>query len=74
MTRFALQKGLPGCGDGTEEGGQVWKGADHWRSGAITQKLHDDNINWSVVWDWGNMRHFKEAESNLQDLMLKVKD
>lgn len=32
-------------------------------SGAMTQNLHSDNLNWAVPWAWSNMRGCKEPES-----------
>lgn len=60
---FAFWKDLSGCGEGIGEGGQVWSQGDHQESGAITQNLHSDNLNWAVPWAWSNMRGCKEAES-----------
>lgn len=51
LIRFDLWKGLSGCEEGIGEGGQVWRWGDHYGSGAITQKLHGDNLKWAVSWD-----------------------
>lgn len=63
LAMFALWKDLPGYGAEIGEGGQIWNQGDHQVSGAMTQNLHSDNLNWAVPWAWSNMRGCKEPES-----------